>query len=67
LAPSQHSSITASPGYPNTPKNQDGDLKSYLMKIIESFKNGTNSSLKAIQENTHKQVDALKEETNKSI
>ena len=51
---------TASPGYTNTPENQDADLKSYLMKIIELFKEGINSSQKEIQENTGKQVDSLK-------
>jgi hypothetical protein len=28
---------TASPGYPNTPKKQDSDLKSYLMMFVEDF------------------------------
>jgi hypothetical protein len=28
----------ASPGYPNTPENQNVDLNSYLMEIIESYK-----------------------------
>ena len=37
------------------------------MKIIESFKEDINNSLKEIQENTGKQVEALKEETNKSL
>jgi hypothetical protein len=38
-APSETSSPnTASPEYTNTPENQETDLKSYLMKIIESFK-----------------------------
>ena len=37
------------------------------MKIIESFKEGINISLKEIQENTGKQVEDLKEETNKSV
>ena len=42
------SPITASPGYANTPENQEADLKSYLMKIIESFKEDINKSLKEI-------------------
>jgi predicted HicB family RNase H-like nuclease len=37
------------------------------MKIIESFKETINNSLKEIQENTGKQVEMLKEETNKSL
>jgi hypothetical protein len=32
------SSTTASPGYTNTHEKEDGDLKFYLMTIIESFK-----------------------------
>ena len=44
----------ASPGYPNTPKKQDWDLKSYLIMLVEDFKKGINNSLKEIQENTAK-------------
>jgi F0F1-type ATP synthase membrane subunit b/b' len=33
------------------------------MMMIENFKKGINSSLKEIQENTGKQLEALKEET----
>jgi hypothetical protein len=50
--------ITASPRYPNTPEKQDLDLKSYLMMVVEDFKKGINNSLKEIQENTAKQVEA---------
>ena len=45
---------SASPGYPNTPKKQDSDLKSYLMMVVQDFKKGINNSLKEIQENTAK-------------
>jgi FtsZ-binding cell division protein ZapB len=58
---------TASPGYPNTLEKQDTDLKSYLMMVVEDFKKGINNSLKEIQDNTAKQVEALKEETQKSL
>jgi hypothetical protein len=51
---------TASPGYPNTLEKQDSELKSYLMMLIEDFKD-INNFLKEIQENTGKQLDALKE------
>jgi hypothetical protein len=34
---------------------------------IEDFKKGTNNSLKEILDNTGKQVEALKEETQKSL
>jgi hypothetical protein len=40
---------TTSSGYPNTFKKQDSDLKSYLMMLVEVFKNGINNSLKEIQ------------------
>jgi uncharacterized protein (UPF0218 family) len=42
------------------------DLKSYLM-MIEGFKKDINNSFKEIQENTGKQVEDLKEETQKSL
>jgi hypothetical protein len=56
-----------SPGYPNTPEKQNLDLKSYLMMLVEDFKKGINNSLKEIQENTAKQVEVLKRETQKSL
>jgi hypothetical protein len=61
------SSTTASPGYPNTTEKQYSDLKSHVMVIIEDFKKDINSSLKEIQENTGKQVEVCKEETQKSL
>jgi hypothetical protein len=60
-ASSEHSMpTTTSPGYPNTSRKQDSDLKSFLMMLVEDFKKGINISLKEIQENTAKQVEALK-------
>ena len=58
-SPEPISPTTASPEYTNTPENQESVLKSYLMKIIESFKEDINNSLKEIQENTVKQVKKL--------
>jgi hypothetical protein len=59
-ASSEPSSPTrASPEHTNTPENQESVLKSYLMKIIESFKEDINNSLKEIQENTGKQMKEL--------
>jgi hypothetical protein len=55
-----------SPGYPNTLKKQDSDLKLYLMMLVEDFKKGINNSLEEIQK-TAKQVEVLKEETQKSV
>jgi hypothetical protein len=40
------------PGYPNTPKNHDSDLKSYFMMLVEDFKKYINNPLKERQENT---------------
>jgi hypothetical protein len=69
LTPSEPSfPTTAIPGYTNTPENQDADLKSYLMKIIEFYKDDINNTLKEIQENTvnrekplrRKQINPLK-------
>ena len=56
--PNTHTS--ASPGYPNIPKKQDSNLKSYLMKLVEDIKMGFNNSLKEIQENIAKEVEVLK-------
>jgi hypothetical protein len=53
-------SSTVSPGYPNTPEKQDMDLKSYFMMLVEDFNKDINNSLKEIQENTDKQVEAIK-------
>ena len=54
-------------GYPNTPEKQDLDVQSYHMMLIEDFKKDINNSLKEIQENTSKQVEVFKEETQKSL
>ena len=68
LASSEPSSPTTdSPGYSNTPAKQDLDLKSYLMIMIKNFQKDINNSLKEIQKNTGKQVEALNEETQKSL
>ena len=52
MAPSEHSyPTTPSPGYPNTTKTQENDLKSNLIKMIEAFKEESNKYLNEIQEN----------------
>jgi hypothetical protein len=65
LASSEPNSPTiASPGYTITPEKQDMDVKSLLIMMMEDI----NNSLKEIQENnTGKQVEALKEEIQKSL
>ena len=68
LASSEPSSpTTVSPGYPSTPEKQDSDLKSHLMMMMEDFKKDINNSPEEIQENTGKQVEVLKEKTQKSL
>jgi hypothetical protein len=65
---SEHNNLTiASPGYPNKPEKHNLELKTYLMMLVEDFKESINNSLKEIQENTAKQVELLKEETQKSL
>jgi hypothetical protein len=68
LASSEPSSpTTVDPGCPNTPEKQDSDFKSCLMMMIVGFKKDINNSLKEVQENTGKQVEDLKEETQKFL
>ena len=68
LASLEHSTSTkASLGYLNTLEKLDSDLKPYLLMLAEDFKKGINNSLKEIQENTAKQVEALKEEAQKIL
>jgi hypothetical protein len=43
------------------------DLKSHHMMLIEDFKKEINNSFKEIQANTGKQLEAVKEETQKSL
>jgi hypothetical protein len=68
-SPSSEPSIptSVSLGYPNTSEKQDSDLKSYLIMAAEDSKKDINNSLKEIQKNTFKQVEALKEEAQKSF
>jgi gas vesicle protein len=68
LASSETNSPTiVSPGYTNTQEEQDMDLKSLLMMMMEDFKKEINNSLKEIQENIGKHLEALKEETQKTL
>lgn len=55
--PSKHSyPTTASPGYPNTTKTQEDNLTSDLIKMIEAFKDKTNS-VKKYKENTSNRIN----------
>ena len=51
------------PGYPNENEAQEESLNFNILKMIEALKE--DFSFKEIQENTFKQVEALKEETKK--
>jgi hypothetical protein len=49
MAPQEPSDpTTTSPGYPNKTGAQKDDLKSYIIKTIEIFKENMNKSLKEI-------------------
>jgi hypothetical protein len=66
MTPSEHYfPTTANPGYPNTIKAQENDLKSNLTKMKDTFKEKINKSLNEIQETTIKHVEVFKEEMNK--
>ena len=69
MASSESNSPTiASPGYTTIPEMLHSDLKALLMMMmIENFKKDINNSFKEIQENTSKQVKALKEKTGKFL
>ena len=61
LASSEPNSPTiASPGYTVTPEKQVMDLQSLLMMMMEDFKKKI-TPFKKLQENTGKQLEALKE------
>ena len=65
---SDHSTPTLpSAGHPNTPETLDPDLKAYLMMMVEDIKKDFNNSLKEIQQNRAKQLEDLKEETQKLL
>jgi hypothetical protein len=55
--------IRVGTGNPKTSENQDSVLESHLMMMIEDFKKDINNSLKEIQQNTGKKVEALKGKT----
>ena len=66
-SPEPNAPTIASPGYIIIREKQDSDLKSLLMVMVEDFKKVINNSLKEIQEKTGKQVNVLKQETQKSL
>ena len=53
-----NSPTIAHPGYTITPEKQNMDVKSLMMMMMEDFE-------KEIQENTSKELEAFKEETQK--
>ncbi|MGE9575111.1 hypothetical protein ACQP3C_29180, partial [Escherichia coli] len=52
---------------PNTDDEEEMDLKNYLRKMIESFKEETRKSLKEIEEKTSKKLHEMEEKTNQEI
>jgi len=61
LTTSEHSSLsTASTGYSNTSENQDSDLKSHLIMMIEDFNKDMNNSFKEMQENIVNRKNPIK-------
>jgi len=68
MASSEPNSPTkANTEYPNTPEKQDLDLKSYLIMMLEDFKKDMKNSLREMQENINKQVEAYREESQKFL
>ena len=52
MTPSEYSyPTTASPGYPNTTKTQEDDLKPNRIKMAEAFKGKMNKSLLKAKKN----------------
>ena len=49
------------------PEKQDLDQKSFLMMMREKFKKDINNTLKEIQDNKGKHLEALKMDTQKSL
>jgi hypothetical protein len=49
-----------SPGYPNTPKKLDPDLKPYLMMMVEDIKKDFNNSVKRYRRTLLKGYKSLK-------
>ena len=54
--PESRDSTTARSEKPNTEDEEEMDLKSYLRKMIETFKEETRKSLKEIEEKTSKKI-----------
>ena len=62
-----NSPIKTNMEYPNTPEKQDLDSKSYLTMMLEDFKKDMKNSLREMQENINKQVEAYREESQKYL
>ncbi|ERE73592.1 Transposase, L1 containing protein [Cricetulus griseus] len=52
---------------PNTEHEDEMDLKNYLSKLIETFKEETRKSLEEIEEKANKKLNELEEKTNQKI
>ncbi|ERE81283.1 Transposase, L1 containing protein [Cricetulus griseus] len=65
--PQSRDSTPARSEKPNTEHEEETDLKNYLRKMIESFKEETRKSLKEIEEKTSKKLHEMEEKTNQRI
>ena len=61
-APEPSYLTTEIPGYTNTAEAHADDLKSNFIKMMQAFKEDINTFFKETQDNTFKQIEALKEE-----
>ncbi|ERE87514.1 Transposase, L1 containing protein [Cricetulus griseus] len=65
--PESRDSTPARSEKPNTEDEEEMDLKNYLRKMIEIFKEETRKSLKEIEEKTSKKLHEMEEKTNQRI
>ncbi|ERE69547.1 Transposase, L1 containing protein [Cricetulus griseus] len=65
--PESRDSTPARSEKPNTEDEEEMDLKNYLRKMIETFKEETRKSLKEIEEKTSKNLHEVEKKTNQKI
>ncbi|MGE9640547.1 hypothetical protein ACQP3J_26140, partial [Escherichia coli] len=65
--PESRDSTPARSEKPNTVHEEEMDLKNYLSKMIETFKEETRKSLKEIEEKVSKKLHDMEEKTNQKI
>ncbi|ERE73702.1 Transposase, L1 containing protein [Cricetulus griseus] len=65
--PESRDSTPARSENPNTVHEEEIDLKNYLIKMIETFKEETRKSLEEIEEKANKKLHKMEEKTNQKI